>query len=337
MSEGQEQGLEQGGEQGGAGAAELDGADLFAKFAAKKDAEMGVDTGVSAAAGDDAGGAEPEVSDGSVGSDRSDGGAQPEETHADPWATASPELVAERDRMTQQITTLNHQAQSAVGRQSVLQQQLNKLQQSTGSSEAPSAKELSAAVSSPEKFKAFKEDYPETAEALESLILADREKLRAEMRTELQQVVSPLIEAEQDRLAKAEERRLETPLEEGGYGHKDWKSVINSPGFVNWMQQQPAQVQALANSPQAADANWLLTRFKADTAQPVTNGETQQAATGKITDIKEQRQRRLEQGAGIPSRTRTDRNQAGDAGSSDKAALFKKYAKKKDLETAGMP
>lgn len=150
--------------------------------------------------------------------------------------------------------------------------------------EAPTDKQMSAAVSNPEKWEELKKDFPEWAEATEALLGA-----------RLSGIAQPGIDpAKIDEMVNERVQRMKTELREEAIDSHleeilpDWKQEVKSPKFNEWFGKQPPEIQALASSSEMKDAAKMLRLF---TAPPKEDPSAQ---------LREERQQRLKQGAPLP-------------------------------------
>jgi len=255
--------------------------------------------------------------------DKDNKSAAEKATEVDPWKGADPKLTEERNRLLDANKKLEHQAKSDAGRVSGLQRQINNLLHNQSDSTRPSQKEITDAIADPEQMEAFLKDYPEVASAITSLLNVQEAKIRKEV----QQTISPLIEDKYDRESQRETSQLKTPKEEGGFGHPDWESVVKTPEWYQWLEAQPVKVQDLIKSPHAADAAWLLDRFKQD-KKPAVDISTG-GGKSEVELLEERRQQKLKSGEGIPTNSRTSRKEPPEA-PDDYDSGFEANAKKKD-------
>lgn len=162
--------------------------------------------------------------------------------------------------------TMEQNLRAAIGRVAAIQREFDIARKQTpkasevgGSDNLPSAADVKDASKSLEKWEQLKKDFPDWAEAIEERVsnLKPQQPQRqidpralaefVQMRT--QQSVTPLLEL-------VESLQVEI-------AHKGWKEEILSPEFGSWLNGQPADVQALADSPKSSDAIALLDKFKA--------------------------------------------------------------------------
>jgi hypothetical protein len=185
--------------------------------------------------------------------------------------------IAGLETMLSQVTTRLRNAEGHIGGLgSQLKQQVQTAQQVTAKGgEAPTAGEIRAAQTNPEKMEALKRDYPEFADAMESAL---NERLGA-LESQLKQVQQPVQQGvSQDEIASL---RAEMAVE---VRHPGWKDRVQTPEFVGWLQRQQREVQMLAASNSPQDAVRLLD----------LHSEATKAATS-------QKSQRLNSAAAIPS------------------------------------
>lgn len=144
----------------------------------------------------------------------------------------------ERD-LLRQIPDLVHLVKSTVGRVGSLQSELQKIGRAAASqaADAPTDKQISQASGNPEAWKRLKEDFPDWAEGVEALVAS---RVSSIPRQEVD-----LDKALEERLAKVKaewqaEREREAE-EEIAEERPDWKTVVTSKPFADWLMQQPAE------------------------------------------------------------------------------------------------
>lgn len=196
---------------------------------------------------------------------------QGSEEQDDPYAGMTAYQKSRLIGLEQQNAQLAARVRNVEGHIGGLKSQLSARQApaAAAGAEAPTAAELQRAQASPEAMQRLKADYPEFAEAIESVVSASTAQLREELGR--QQPAAPGLSQQDVHEAIVE------------FAHPSWKHTVSQPEFVGWLHQQPADIQRLAASDLAADAVKLLDTYKTPSA----------AAT--------QRNKRLESQAGIPS------------------------------------
>ena len=78
--------------------------------------------------------------------------------------------------------------------------------------------------------------------------------------------------------------------------HTDWKDVVKSESFVDWLQQQPTAIQQLSNSNDAFEASKLLDYYKM--SQP----REDVATTSTVTSLQQKRAKQLQDSTGVKSK-----------------------------------
>ena len=178
--------------------------------------------------------------------------APPEPEQDDIWAGADDTLKSEYDKLRDNNDKLSHQAKSNAGRIGALQRKLNEFQAtSPAGGIQPSATEVAEAMKTPKAWASFNEEYPDIHDAIESRLEVERSQNQETMNRALQ----PLRAAEEERHVNGQYAALEA-------AHTDWKNVVNSESFVDWLQQQPTAIQQLSNSNDAFEASKLLDYYK---------------------------------------------------------------------------
>jgi hypothetical protein len=204
----------------------------------------------------------------------------------DIWAEADEGLKSEYDKLRDNNDKLSHQAKSNAGRIGALQRKLNEFQAtSPAGGNQPSATEVAEAMKTPEAWASFNEEYPDIHDAIESRLEMERSQNQETMNRALQ----PLRAAEEERHVSNQYAALEA-------AHTDWKDVVNSESFVDWLQEQPNAIQELSNSNDAFEASKLLDYYKL--SQPLE----EIATTSTVTSIQQKRAKQLEDSTGVKSK-----------------------------------
>jgi hypothetical protein len=176
------------------------------------------------------------------------------------------------ESMLGQVTQRLRNAEGHIGGLgSQLKQQVQAAQQVTAKGgEAPTAGEIRAAQSNPEKMGALKRDYPEFAEAMESALNERLSAMEQRIAAQPQQAQQPSISAT-DIAALRNEMAVEIR-------HPGWQDRVQTPEFVGWLRRQPREVQMLAASDSPQDAVRLLD-LHGDASSTATSQRTQRLAS----------------------------------------------------------
>ena len=206
------------------------------------------------------------------GDAEADGGGQPPAEKApDLWANASPELIAERDRIQKERDEALHKASSDANRVAALTRKLQGLQQPASAPAPTEPTEAQKALDG--KIAQLREDYGDIADPLIELIEAQKQEL-----TNVRTVLTGLNEDRQAQVIAQEQQALEAR-------HPDWREVAQNPVFASWLEVQPANIQALASSWDARETSVALTLFKAEnveaSGQQPQPGKKASAATAR--------------------------------------------------------
>lgn len=169
--------------------------------------------------------------------------------------------------------------------------------------DAPTEKQVEAALANADAWKQLKVDYPDWAGPVEAEF--------ASIRAELGKAAKPV---DVDGLKKEVSESVDTRIaevvdvaEERAYlrlKHPDWRQIAKSDEFVAWRKEQAADVQKLCASPSADDAIEVFDTFKADRQKRATDAAAQAAERTR-------REKRLEGGLtpkGTTGDTRTTIN-----------------------------
>jgi hypothetical protein len=112
---------------------------------------------------------------------------------------------------------------------------------------------------------------------------------RSQNQEAMDRALQPLREAEEERHVTGQYAALEA-------AHTDWKNVVNSESFVDWLQQQPTAIQQLSNSNDAFEASKLLDYYKM--SQP----REDVATTSTVTSLQQKRAKQLQDSTGVKSK-----------------------------------
>ena len=231
----------------------------------------------------------PENIEGVAETEEVEAAAEPEaapEPEQDIWAEADEGLKSEYDKLRDNNDKLSHQAKSNAGRIGALQRKLNEFQAtSPAGGTTPSATEVAEAMKTPEAWASFNEEYPDIHDAIESRLEVERSQNQETMNRALQ----PLRAAEEERHVSNQYAALEA-------AHTDWKDVVKSESFVDWLQEQPNAIQQLSNSNDAFEASKLIDYYKLSQPQEAI------ATTSTVTSIQQKRAKQLEDAAGVRSK-----------------------------------
>lgn len=150
---------------------------------------------------------------------------------------------------------------------------------------APNQTQIAAAAKNLAKWESLKSDFPEWADAIDERLGAATPQQPAvnvdELRKQVADELTPRLKAEIE--ASMEPRLVDV-------AHRGWRTLVNTPEFVQWINAQPENVRQLAASPKADDAIDLLDRYK----------ETRKVTQKTSEEIAAERQARLRQAANTP-------------------------------------
>lgn len=252
----------------------------------------------------------------------------------DPWANASPEIIAERDRLQAELDAAKRSDIASRGRASGLQRQINALQAESANPkpQGGNGKEPSAGAKAlDDKIKQIEEDYPEMS-GLVDMLKAQRAEIDG-----LKNAVAPVIEADQQEAVNQQYQIMESR-------HPDWKHYGNSAmspeykawldnqpaevkatnaAYHGWLNEQPASIKALAESWDATEAAVALTLFKTERAEAIRRAGGDPGHHSATTDAR--RQRQLDGGREVGSRPGSAASGAPD----DFDGAFQHFSKKK--------
>jgi hypothetical protein len=219
------------------------------------------------------------------GDAEADGGGQPPAEEApDLWANASPELIAERDRIQKERDEALHKASSDANRVAALSRKLQAYQTPASAPAPAEATEAQKALDG--KIAQLREDYGDIADPLIELIEAQKAEL-----TNVRTVLTGLNEERQAQVIAQEQQALEAR-------HPDWREIAQNPAFKGWLEVQPQNIQALASSWDARETSVALTLFKAEAVE----ASGQKPPKAKASAATARRSQQLDGGRDVGSR-----------------------------------
>lgn len=122
--------------------------------------------------------------------------------------------------------------------------------------EAPSKAQINEAMQSGEKLTALKDDFPEWAEALQEGLDAVASRIPQIDEGAINQRLESTEQTAQQLMQRARQMaRLD-------HVHPEWEQTIQSDAYQNWLANQPADIQQLTSSENAADAIKVLNKFQ---------------------------------------------------------------------------
>jgi hypothetical protein len=226
----------------------------------------------------------------------------------------------------QTIAQLQQNVRSNSGRVSAYQQKINQLELQLKQSRTGAANSTTA-----ESNAIPQQDAQKVARQVVDLLMSgDEEKAATALATALSrgavngsgvddtkvrnivnEAIRPFQAAEQTRYKQSQEQALESI-------HPNWRETARSSEFRHWVEQQPASVQMLVKSDDAADAATLLTYYKQ--ARGLAQAQPAPAPNERVAQIQAKRERQLSQGQS-PS-TRGGGRGIGGSSPDDPDALF---------------
>ena len=170
----------------------------------------------------------------------------------------------------------------------------------------------------------LKENFPDLSGALEKMVKREIKGLDqrfAQVDTRISEVVAPI----QQHVVSEQTAREEAAL---ARVHPNWRSVVSSSEYNDWLNNQPAAVQSLMDSPIASDAVWLLNQYQASKA-----GTARTPQPDAKAEVQARRQRELVQSVGIQSRSTPAAT--GTTGIDDSyEGAFEYYSRQRELRNA---
>lgn len=274
--------------------------------------------------------------------DAADAPAQPEaaepaakETPApDIWANATPEQIAERDRLAAERDKHKASDFSQRGRLGAMQRRLNAYEASKAAPRAAPAAEDGQEPASPQgaatpsgaddalaaEIKRVTEEYPDVAGPLVKMLEAHRAEMAA-----LEQRVRPVLD-------QGDEQEIARQYAILSERHPDYVEVARSPDFHGWLQDQPDAIRKLADSFDGRESSVVFTLFKTerDLAKGAGGAGAEPADPNPKPDLDARRREQLEGGRVVQNRAAP----ASEAGPEDVEGQFSYFAKERARKNA---
>ena len=203
-----------------------------------------------------------------------------------PEVVATPDLYSELRTLVEKI---DHRVSSAEGRIGSQQKALQDMLEAAGRQaasqvkEAPTRTAVKEAMANPQQWESLKADFPEWANATESLLDARLSEVYDP--AAIQAIVSEQVKGQTEAVRG---EIIDSALDAVFPG---WKDEVNTEAFGTWLNSQDADTKALAESSKVGDAAKMLRKYEASKAPSVTAAITQQ------------RQSKLDAAASAPHKT----------------------------------
>lgn len=194
------------------------------------------------------------------------------------------------DEVKDEAERLKHSAESDRGRISAYNRQLRDLREELDRMKSrPAAPPAATAATAtapavhelPEKFKQLKEDFPEFAEAVDSLREYDRIEFEKQLEAKLQPLEQGRVRQQQHDFNSAVDEAAQEIFNTNETG-TDWRDIVQGEDFTAWLRMQPRSVQEAATKPDASEAINVLTRYESDYQAAIANLERE-----KTKDVSE--------------------------------------------------
>ena len=196
---------------------------------------------------------------------------KPEQTPTQPVKELSP-IEQTLAQFTELAKRLEEGQRRTEGRVSALQSKFDKTAATPRPTELPSAEQVALAVEDPDEWKKLQEEFPEWGTAIHKKLEATSQALLKRIGAGGGEVKQEIIDAAvSTALQSREYARLER-------AHPGWQKLTVTPAYKEWYAKQPADVQALAESPWSEDAIDFFNQFKKATATEPGAGDAQDRA-----------------------------------------------------------
>jgi len=199
---------------------------------------------------------------------------------------------SELERLRKEKEELEHYKKSNEGRVSALQQKINDLMEQRIAESQSQSDDDNSDDNDDDEWNLLKEEDEFLAEQLEKRLQKERELIRNEMMQEIESKLQPI---EQDR----EQAYINAQIAALSEKEPEWEDIVQSEGFSQWIESQPAPVQSLVQSVNADDYLYLINSYKS--MNGISNSEnTNQSAPAD--EIKRKRQEKLQSNVAVKQR-----------------------------------
>lgn len=181
---------------------------------------------------------------------------------------AAPPAAPTMEQLLAQMQELSNAVKRSEGRVSSLQSDLARQRnaQPAQAEPQPSTEQVALAIEDPEEWKKLQDEFPEWGVAIQKKLDATTAAMLKRYGATQAGVKQEVLDAA---VSQALESREYARLERA---HPGWKALTATPSYQDWYKAQPADVQALADSPYSDDAIVFFDKFKTDTGGvPSTN------------------------------------------------------------------
>lgn len=241
----------------------------------------------------------------------------PENQQQEAEQEQEPEQPDELETLKRERDDWRHKFQSDQGRIAALQRRVAELQD-TRSPAQPTQQQIASAMQDEGEWKEFSETYPQIASALEKRFAAERQRSDEGLRN----AVAPIVEAQQDQSEIERSRYVEWQYDLLAKEHPDYLEVAKTKEFAEWRDRQRPAIQSLFDSQDYRDASEAIRLYKME------RGASQ--AASQISDIRQQRERRLTTSAAPQGRSSSSvRNEIP---ADDFEAAFAAFAARKERQ-----
>jgi hypothetical protein len=203
----------------------------------------------------------------------------------DPYEGLSEDVktkLGQFDSLSELVKQQALQLKETAGRVASMQSEFAKSRQAQPAGDAPSSAAVKQAAKDPEKWAALKKDFPEWGEGIGAFVDARIDELKGLGVTpeQLEQYVAQRVGT-----ATAE---ISTKFEHALVGMKypTWRDEVKTPDFEAWFAAQKPEVQALAASPNGADAIQMLDTYHESKKTPVVRETRAAKLAAAVTTTK---------------------------------------------------
>lgn len=232
-----------------------------------------------------------------------------EQRAADPLADVPDDIKTLVSQLQEQNAKLSHEYKSVINRLNPKQKENEQLRRQLRELHAQVQSSRASHPEAQEKWKEFKEEWPDIAEYVETRLSGAQQKGPD---TEIKAKLAQLEEAEQRRYVEGQYAALAA-------AHPDFQDIATSADFTLWVSQQPGAVQGYLTSYDAGEVSWLLSAYKRDKGIGAK-------LSGDVAAIQQKRSEQLRSGRSVSSRQVAP----AQGGAEDFESAFRFFSKKRE-------
>jgi hypothetical protein len=240
-----------------------------------------------------------------------------DEPQRDPFLT---EIIAKLEAIEKRQRNVEGHIGGLTSQQKKLHEAMEAARRAAPDADAPSKAQVTQAVANPDKWEKLKGEFPEWAEATEDLLGARLAGVQQGPQVDPAEIDRKLEERLKNATKELRQEIVDATLD-GVY--PGWKEEVNTESFGKWLEAQPTDVKALAESTSVGDAARMLRLY--DTHKQ----------NDPSTRITQERKQKLEAAATLPKGVRVPKAKSPDDMSPEELWEYEAQLRDKQLAERG--